>query len=76
MAARTSNPGREMGCYAKSFSWAIDEGVQIAIREWHPEQGDSKFLTTVVVKYSRNYRSRSSKVNRRISRFSMCRGCD
>lgn len=66
MAARTSNLGREMRCYAKNFSWAIDEGVQIAIREWYAGQGDSKFLTTVVVKYSRNYRSRSSKGNRRL----------
>jgi hypothetical protein len=23
--------GREMRCYAKNFSWAIDEGVQIAV---------------------------------------------
>ena len=33
------------GCYAKTFSWANDEGVQIAVREWCAGQGDSKFLT-------------------------------
>ena len=32
------------GCYGKTFSWANDEGVQIAVREWCAGQGDSKSL--------------------------------
>jgi hypothetical protein len=62
VAARTSNPGRETGCYARTFSWANDEGVQIAVREWCAGQGDSKFFarsasSSVVLTYPRNYRS-------------------
>jgi hypothetical protein len=60
------------GCFAKTFSWTNDEGVQIAVREWCAGQGDSKFparfsSSSVVITYSRNYRTRSSKGDRGIS---------
>jgi hypothetical protein len=34
------------GCFAKAFSWANDEGVQIAVRGWCAGEGDCKFPTT------------------------------
>ena len=34
------------GCFAKTFSWYNDEGVQIAVREWCAGAGESKFPDT------------------------------
>jgi hypothetical protein len=39
---RTISEGKQ-GCFAKTFSWFNDEGVQLAVREWCAGAGDSKF---------------------------------
>jgi hypothetical protein len=31
------------GFHAKTFSWANDEGIQMAVREWCATQGDSMY---------------------------------
>jgi hypothetical protein len=36
-------PEGKRGCFAKTFSWFNDEGVQIAVREWCAGAGESKF---------------------------------
>ena len=42
-------PEGKQGCFAKSFSWYNDEGVQIAVREWCASTGDSKLKNHLTI---------------------------
>lgn len=38
-------PEGRQGCFAKTWSWFNDEGVEVAIREWIGHAGESRFPT-------------------------------